>query len=90
MFTSSTELQVVPAIAADAAGYVRMRGLTRENAVSEERLRAHGITAESWAEDIRTGQLPGWVARRDGQIVGYCFGAAKTGEVLVLALLAQE
>lgn len=90
MSTSSSALQVVPAIAADAAEYVRVRGLTRENAVSEERLRAHGITAESWAEDIRAGRLPGWVARRDGQIVGYCFGAAKTGEVVVLALLPQE
>ena len=67
-----------------------MRGMTRENAVPEERLRAHGITSESWAEDIRTDQLPGWVARRGGQLVGYCFGAPETGEVVVLALLPQE
>ncbi len=85
-----TEPQVTRAVAADAPECVRMRGLTRENAVSEERLRAHGITAESWAEDIRTGRLPGWVARSGGLIVGYCFGAAETGEVVVLALLPQE
>ena len=30
-----------------AAEYIRLRGMTRENAVSEERLRALGITAET-------------------------------------------
>jgi hypothetical protein len=29
-----------------AAEYIRLRGMTRENAVSEERLRALGITAD--------------------------------------------
>lgn len=85
-----TELEVMRSVAEDAPECVRVRGLTRENAVSEERLRAHGITGESWAEDIRTGQLSGWVARKGGQIVGYCFGAAQTGEVVVLALLPLE
>lgn len=83
------ELKILRAVAADAPECVHVRGLTRENAVPEERLRAHGITAESWAQDIRTGELPGWVARRGGQLVGYCFGAAKTGEVIVLALLPE-
>lgn len=90
MSSAFTEPQVKRAVAADAPECVRMRGLTRENAVSEERLRAHGITAESWAEDIRTDRLPGWVARSGGLVVGYCFGAAETGEVVVLALLPQE
>jgi len=70
----------------DAAECVRLRGLTRENAVSEDRLREYGVTAQSWAADIESGALPGWVARSAGRIVGYCFGAAKTGEVVVLAL----
>lgn len=84
------DIQFLRSVPEDAPECVRMRGLTRENAVSEERLRAHGITAESWAEDVRTGRLSGWVARKAGQIVGYCFGAAKTGEVVVLALLPQQ
>ena len=84
------ELQIIHAVDADASECVHVRGMTRENAVPEERLRAHGITAESWAEDIRTGRLPGWVARRGKQLVGYCFGAANTGEVVVLALLPME
>jgi len=70
----------------DAMECVRLRGLTRENAVSEERLREYGVTVQSWASDIESGALPGWVAQSSGQIVGYCFGALKTGEVVVLAL----
>jgi GNAT superfamily N-acetyltransferase len=70
----------------DAAECVRLRGLTRENAVSEDRLREYGVTVQSWAADIESGALPGWVARSAGRIVGYCFGAAKTGEIVVLAL----
>jgi GNAT superfamily N-acetyltransferase len=70
----------------DADECVRLRGLTRENAISEERLREYGITASSWAADIEAGALPGWVARSSGELVGYCFGASKTGEVVVLAL----
>ena len=31
-----------------------------------------------------------WVSLRNGQFVGYCCGAAKTGEVVVLALFPQE
>ena len=71
----------------DAAACVALRGKTRENAVSPERLRAMGITVASWGEDIRSGALPGHVCTVQGQIVGYCFGASATGEVVVLALL---
>lgn len=70
----------------DAGECVQLRGLTRENAVSEDRLREYGVTVPSWTADIESGALPGWVARHAGRIVGYCFGAAKTGEVVVLAL----
>jgi GNAT superfamily N-acetyltransferase len=66
-----------------------MRGNTRENAVSAERLAALGITAESWGTDIASGRLPGHICTVDGFIVGYCFGDRQTGEVVVLALLPQ-
>ena len=75
------------AVPSDAAECVRIRGRTRENAISEERLRNAGITAESWARDIDTGSLPGFVCESDGVLVGYCFGSKETGEVVVLALL---
>ncbi len=64
-----------------------MRGMTRENAISEHQLRIRGITARSWSDDIRTGALPGQVCTVRGKIVGYCFGASNSGEIVVLALL---
>lgn len=73
----------------DAAECVELRGKTRENAVSAERLAAVGITVDSWAHDIATGKLPGHVCAVDGELAGYCFGDRETGEVVVLALLPQ-
>lgn len=72
----------------DAEECVAMRGKTRQNAFSEQQLRSIGITAESWAENIRTGALPGHVCAVDGAIVGYCFGSRESGEIEVLAVLA--
>ena len=81
------QLQYRQALSDDASECVVLRGQTRENAVSEERLRSMGITAKSWGVDIRTGALPGHVCTVEGKLVGYCFGAIATGEVIVLALL---
>jgi GNAT superfamily N-acetyltransferase len=81
-------LELRPAVPADAAACVALRGLTRENAVPAERLAAMGITPESWAADIASGRLPGHVALApDGTLAGYGFGDTRTGEVVVLALL---
>ena len=71
----------------DAAECVVMRGQTRQNALSEEGLRAIGVTVESWAGNIRSGALPGYVCIVSGKIVGYCFGMRETGEIHVLAIL---
>lgn len=76
-----------PATPADAAACIRLRGLTRENAVSAQRLAGLGITAASWGEGIRSGALPGWVCELGGEMAGYGFGDAASGEVVVLALL---
>ncbi len=75
------------ALPEDATECVAVRGKTRENAVSEERLRSMGITAKSWGEKIRCGALPGHVCIFEGNIVGYCFGALETGEIEVLVVL---
>jgi len=72
---------------ADAPACVRLRGMTRENAVTVERLASLGITAHSWARDIASGKLPGWIGTHQNEMVGYCFGDSATGEVVVLALL---
>ncbi len=77
------------ALPGDAVACVELRGRTRENAISPERLRAYGITVESWASDIETDTLAGHVCFAEDQLVGYCFGARLTGEVVVLALLPE-
>lgn len=74
------------ALPEDIAACVVLRGQTRENAISAERLAALGITVQSWADDVRSGTLTGFVCTEDATIVGYCFGDNTSGEVVVLAL----
>lgn len=74
----------------DTRACIVLRGMTRENAFSVERLAALGITLESWRAAIADGSLPGHVATADGRIVGYCFGERETGEIAVLALLPEH
>ena len=82
-------LQFRNAVPADSPECIVLRGKTRENAVSAERLASLGITAESWGSDIRTGKRPGHVCTSGGQLVGYCFGDRPSGEVIVLAVLPE-
>jgi hypothetical protein len=63
------------AIPADTKDCIRLRGLTRENAVSKDRLATLGITAESWAKDFQDGASPGFVCIQAGEMAGYCFGS---------------
>jgi ribosomal protein S18 acetylase RimI-like enzyme len=79
-------IEIKPAPPDLASEYIRLRGSTRENAISQERLKALGITAETWANDIRTEELQGVVALSDQQLVGYCFGSSSSGEIVVLAV----
>ncbi|MGE8687631.1 MAG: N-acetyltransferase family protein [Achromobacter sp.] len=78
-----------PAMPQDAAACVTLRGMTRENAVSEAELAAAGITAETWAAGIAEGLYPGFVALDGAKLAGYCFGHRDTGEIVVLALLPE-
>lgn len=80
-------VRLTPAPATLAAEYIRLRGLTRENPIPEARLAALGITATSWAAGIAAGELVGAAALEGERLVGHCFGEARTGEVLVLAVL---
>lgn len=82
-------LEYRPALPEDAAACLVVRGKTRQNPISAERLRCLGITTESWAENIRSGVLPGHVCIVDGEIVGFCFGVRETGEIQVIALLPE-
>ena len=82
-----THLHYRPAVPGDAPACVALRGMTRQNAISEAGLAALGVTSESWAGNIRSGALPGHVCIADGDIVAYCFGDRASGEVVVLAVL---
>lgn len=75
------------AVADDARECLRIRGLTRENAFSEQDLAELGITTESWGAGIEDDSCPGYIALVDGQMAGYCFGDSESGEIMVLALL---
>jgi len=74
------------AIPADIPACVVLRGQTRENAISAERLEALGVTVESWGKDVSSGVLTGYVCTDSESIIGYCFGDNASGEVVVLAL----
>lgn len=78
-----------PARPNDIGRCIDIRGKTRENAVSPERLAELGITEASWGGQVAAGELPGEVCTHQGQIVGYCFAERQTGEIIVLALLPE-
>lgn len=81
------QMNIRLATPADIPACVALRGQTRENPVSAERLAAVGITVQSWADEVRSGALTGYVCTDREAIVGYCFGDNASGEVVVLALL---
>lgn len=66
-----------------------VRGATRENAISRERLAGMGITPASVAENLAAGRTRGWVCACESRIVGFCIGESAGGEVLVLAVLPE-
>ena len=66
-----------------------MRARTRENPISREQLAELGITPAAIAGDLASGRIKGWVCAHDSQLVGFCNGDGKTGEVLVLAVLPE-
>lgn len=89
MTTHPASITFHAARAEDTAAFIALRGKTRQNAVSKERLAEVGITADTWADMMRSGNLPGQVCHYDGQLAGYCFGERDTGEIVVLALLPE-
>ena len=73
----------------DVEEVLRVRTLTRENALTMEELADMGITPESTSrlleEDVR-----GWVCEESGEVLGFVMGDGGSGEVLVLAVLPQH
>jgi len=73
----------------DVGEVLRVRTLTRENALTMEELADRDITPESTAR-LLSEDVKGWVCEESGQILGFAMGDAHSGEVLVLAVLAQH
>lgn len=65
-----------------------IRGLTQDNAFSENDLTAIGVTKNLWSTLIEDGTLIGNIASINELTIGFCIGDTKSGEVLVLAVLA--
>ncbi len=83
-------LNTRPAVPSDIAECIVIRGKTRENAISKTRLAELGITEASWAAQVESGELLGYVYHVGGQMAAYCFGSVSTGEIVVLALLPEH
>ena len=56
-----------PAVPEDIQACAVLRGRTRENAISVGQLAAMGITVESWANEVKSGLLTGYVHIDRGQ-----------------------
>lgn len=86
--------QIRAATAADIPACIELRGRTRENAVSPQRLAELGITAQTWGGSVASGEMLGllaWQTSAHGErLAGYCFGDVASGEIVVLALLPED
>jgi len=70
----------------DVDALFTVRAHTRENRLSKENLASLGITPETVAESISNGRVRGCVCLDGSNLVAFCHGDLKTGEVLVLAV----
>jgi len=75
--------------AGDMGRCIEIRGMTRDNPVPAEVLREIGVTEESWQPLVRDKIIAGVVAEINDEVVGFCSGDTRTGEVLVLAVLPE-
>jgi GNAT superfamily N-acetyltransferase len=66
-----------------------VRARTRQNPISKEHLAMYGITSASSAADMASGRMKGWGCFHHSTLVGFCNGDSTTGELLVLAVLAE-
>lgn len=82
-------IQFRPALPQHIAACIDLRGRTRQNGASAERLAELGVTEASWSADVQVDRLPGILAMAGEQLAGYCFGDATSGEIVVLALLPE-
>ena len=71
----------------DVEATFSVRALTRESPIPRQRLEQLGITPTSVADAMRGGAYGSWVCEAGGAVVGFCNADARSGEVIVLAVL---
>jgi GNAT superfamily N-acetyltransferase len=66
-----------------------VRSRTRQNPISKEHLASFGITPASTIANLSSGRVNGWACVHNSVLVGFCNSDGTTGEILVLAVLAE-
>jgi len=79
-----------PAVPEDIAACIDLRGKTRDNSISIQRLRELGVTLESWSGEVADGSMLGHLCLDGERLAGYCFGYRATGEVVVLVVSPES
>ena len=74
----------------DMDAIFRVRTSVKENHLSEDELRGLGITRESVADWIGQGDLKGWCAVSDEEVVGFSLATASTREINALFVLPEH
>jgi GNAT superfamily N-acetyltransferase len=77
------------ATAADMPGISHVRTSVTENALTLAQLAARGITNETVAASFRK-EAKGWVALRDGKVVGFSIGDRASGSIFALFVLPSH
>jgi ribosomal protein S18 acetylase RimI-like enzyme len=73
----------------DVSGIFRVRTSVRENHLSEEELSDLGITRDSVAGLLRSGEARAWCAEVDGAIVGFSMARQPERDIFALFVLPQ-
>ena len=55
----------------DIPACITLRGLTRENPATAERLAELGVTVESWSAQVRNQELTGIICMHGAEMAGY-------------------
>jgi GNAT superfamily N-acetyltransferase len=84
-----TEFTIREAIESDIDALFEIRARTRENAIPRAYLESIGITAESWTASFGSDREKTWVCVAGETSVAFCGADARTGEVVVLAVLPE-
>lgn len=79
-----------PATEADLPGITHVRTSVRENHLSVEQLAERGITQETVAARMRSGDLGNWVVAVNDEVVAFAMADKTTGNLFALFILPDH